>query len=277
MTGSGVRRQILGMTRTFALSAGLLVLAGAAAEAAQLVPHRAVYELSGRSAGGFGRSGSLQGVLTYELMEDCDGWSVNQKAGLDVAGAEGAGHRFEWSQATWEAKDGTGYRYFIRDGQDGNTGNQRRGELVYPQPGAAGKLTTELPARGEADVPQVLLPVQHTLELLDRSRSGDTVFMAKIFDATVDEKPVDISATFGPSLPPAEREAAKFPPLKDVQSRHVDFAFFVQNLPDGTPDFEQSIELFDNGVVSRVSFEFSGLPVLGTLRKLEMLEPQSCQ
>ncbi|WP_119302238.1 EipB family protein [Dongia deserti] len=265
------------MAKGLAVSASLLVLPGASADAAQLMPHRAIYELTGKSAGGFGRSGSLHGLLTYELMEDCDGWSVNQKAGLDVSAAEGAGHRFEWSQATWEAKDGSSYRYFIKDSQDGTTGNQRRGELVYPEPGATGKLTTELPARGEADVPPALLPVQHTLELLERAKAGDTIYLAKIFDATVDEKPVEISATFGPSLPQSELQAEAFAPLINVPSRHIDFAFFVKNLPDGTPDFEQSIELFENGVVSRVSFEFGGLPVLGKLRKLEMLEPQTCE
>src|SRR6185369_16633900 len=145
-----MRKQVFGITKAFALSAIALALAAAGAEAAQLVPHRAVYELIAKSAGGFGRSGSLRGLLTYELMEDCDGWSVNQKAGLDVAAAEGKNHRFEWSQATWEAKDGSSYRYFIKDSQDGNTGNQRRGELVYAKPGTEGKLTTELPARGEA-------------------------------------------------------------------------------------------------------------------------------
>ena len=281
MLGSGRRGQVIGMTKAFVLlasgAAALLVLAAASAEAVQLAPHRAVYELSGRSAGGFGRSGSLRGLLTYELMEDCDGWSVNQKAGLDVAAAEGESHRFEWSQATWEAKDGSSYRYFIKDSQDGNTGNQRRGELVYAKPGAEGKLTTELPARGETDVPPVLLPVQHTLKLLQHADSGEPVFLAQIFDATVDEKPVEISAGFGPTLPHPNADIQKFAPLKDVPSRHIDLAFFVQNQPDGTPDFEQSIELFDNGVVSKVSFEFGGLPVLGTLRKLEMLEPQKCE
>lgn len=265
------------MTRAFVLSASLVALAGASADAAQLMPHRAVYELSGKSGGGFGRSGSLLGLLTYELMEDCDGWSVNQKAALEVSAPEGGGHRFEWSQATWEAKDGTSYRYFIKDSQNGTTGTQRRGELVYPKPGEQGTLTTELPARGEADMPPVMLPVQHTLELLERAHAGDTVYLARIFDATVDEKPVEISASFGPSAPQAESRAQEFPPLKNVASRHIDFAFYVQNLPDGTPDFEQSIELFDNGVVSRVRFDFGGLPVLGTLRKLEMLEPQTCE
>ena len=269
------------MTKAFALltggTAAALMTAGAAAEAAQLIPHRAVYELTATSAGGFGKSGALRGVLTYELMDDCDGWTVNQKAGLDVASPEGDGHRFEWSQATWEAKDGSSYRYFIKDSQDGTTGNQRRGELRYAKPGADGRLTTELPAKGEADVPPVLLPVQHTLALIDHADAGDTVFLAKIFDATVDEKPVEISAGFGPSLSDGKTKAEDFAPLKNVPSRHVDFAFFVQNLPDGTPDFEQSIQLFDNGVVSRVNFEFGGLPVLGTLRKLEVLEPQKCE
>ncbi|HET6160327.1 MAG TPA: DUF1849 family protein [Dongiaceae bacterium] len=272
-----VSRQVIGIAGAFALSVSALALVAASAEAAQLVPHRAVYELTAKSAGGFGRSGALRGVLTYELMDDCDGWTVNQKAGLDVAAVEGAGHRFEWSQATWEAKDGSSYRYFIKDSQDGNTGNQRRGELVYPKPGAEGKLTTELPAKGEAEVPPVLLPVQHTLALIDKADAGETVFLAKIFDATVDEKPVEISAGFGPSLKGGKTKAEDFAPLKDVLSRHVDFAFFVQNLPDGTPDFEQSIQLFDNGVVSQVSFEFGGLPVMGTLRKLEVLEPQKCE
>src|SRR5262249_36306957 len=157
-----------------------------------------------------------------------------------------------------------------KDTQDGNTGNQRRGELRYPKAGADGKLTTELPSRGEMDVPPVLLPVQHTLALIERADAGDTVFLAKIFDATVDEKPVETSAGFAPPRSDGRAKAGNFAPLKTVPSRHVDFAFFVQNLPDGTPDFEQSIQLFDNGVVSQVNFEFGGVPVLGTLRKLEV-------
>lgn len=281
MTASGVNGQMLERAKAFALLIGCAAAALAAdaadAAAAQIVPHRAVYELAAKSSGGFGRNGALRGVLTYELMEDCDGWSVNQKAGLDVSPPEGDVVRFEWSQATWEAKDGSSYRYFIKDTQDGAAGNQRRGELTYPNPGAEGKLTTELPSRGEISVPRVLLPVQHTLALIDHAQAGDAVFVARIFDATVDEKPVEISAGFGRELKGHEAGAKDFPPLKDVPSRHVDFAFFVQNLPDGTPDFEQSVHLFNNGVVSEVNFEFGGLAVLGTLRRLEVLEPQACE
>ena len=277
MTRASGLRQVSAIATILALGAADLAAFAATAGAVQLAPHRAIYELTTKPGGGFGKSGGLRGVLTYELLEDCDGWSVNQKAGLDVAPAEGEGHRFAWSQNTWEAKDGSSYRYVVKDSQDGGEDNQRRGELRYDTPGGNGTLTTQMPARGEADIPVALLPVQHTIAMIERANGGNPVFLASIFDASVDEKPVEISAGFGPLVKGTTAPAEDFPLLKNVPSRHVDFAFFVHDLPDGTPDFEQTIQLFDNGIVSQVTFEFGGLPVLGTLRRLEPLEPEKCE
>ncbi len=277
MTRASVLRQVSAIATIFALAAAGLTATAWAAGAVQLVPHRASYELSTKPGGGFGKSGGLRGVLTYELLEDCDGWSVNQKAGLDLAASEGESHRFEWSQNTWEAKDGSSYRYVVKDSQDGGEDNQRRGELRYDTPGGNGTLTTQMPARGEAEIPVALLPVQHTIAMIEHAKADSPVFLASIFDASVDEKPVEISAGFGPLVKGGAASADDFPILKNVPSHHVDFAFFVHNLPDGTPDFEQTIQLFDNGIVSQVTFEFGGLPVLGTLRRLEPLEPEKCE
>lgn len=276
---TGVRRG-LGRAATIATGflSGVLALAPAATAATvQLVPHRAVYELSARPGNGFGSSGSVRGLLTYEISDGCDGWSVNQKAGIDLSPPEGESVRFEWSQATWEAKDASAYRYVIKEGQAGAEGTQRRGELRYDKPGAEGTLTTELPGRSESRVPSALLPVQHTKSLIERATAGDVVFYSSIFDATVDQKPVEISAGIGPADAAWVTRGGKFAPLEKVKSRRVDFAFFVEDLPDGTPDFEQSIQLYDNGVIGEVNFEFAGLQVEGTLRKLEMLEPQGCE
>lgn len=273
-----------GKGRRVIIAAGLLAgglsigfVQSAAAAAVQLVPHRAIYELSARPGNGFGSSGAVRGLLTYEISDGCDGWSVNQKAGIDLSPPEGDSVRFEWSQATWEAKDATAYRYVIKEGQAGGEATQRRGELRYDKPGGEGTLTTELPGRSESRVPSALLPVQHTKSLIEHADAGDPIFYASIFDATVDEKPVEISASIGPASAGWSTRGGKFAPLENVKSRHVDFAFFVADLPDGTPDFEQSIQLYDNGVIGEVNFEFAGLQVEGTLRKLEMLEPQGCE
>jgi hypothetical protein len=272
---SGMGRQIAIVAGV--LSGALIFAHGAAAATVQLVPHRAIYELSARPGNGFGSSGSVRGLLTYEISDGCDGWSVNQKAGIDLSPPEGNAVRFEWSQATWEAKDATAYRYVIKEGQAGGEATQRRGELRYDKPGGEGTLTTELPGRSESRVPSALLPVQHTKDLIEHAVAGDPIFYTSIFDATVDEKPVEISASIGPASAGWPTRGGKFAPLENVKSRHVDFAFFVADLPDGTPDFEQSIQLYDNGVIGEVNFEFAGLQVEGTLRKLEMLEPQGCE
>jgi hypothetical protein len=244
--------------------------------AVTLVPHRAVYELVAKPGNGFGSNGALRGLLTYELTDGCDGWSVNQKAGIDLSPPEGDTTRYEWSQATWEAKDGSSYRYVIREGQAGGESQQRRGELRFDKPGGEGTLTTEAPSRSESRVTPALLPVQHTQALIEHAGAGDVVYFADLFDATVDQKPVRISASFGPSAKDWSG-GGKFAPLAKATSRHVDFAFFVSDLPDGSPDFEQSVQLFDNGVIAEVEFEFAGLKVQGTLRKLEMLEAQGCE
>lgn len=255
---------------------GLAMAPQAGAATVQLVPHRAVYELAARPGNGLGGSGALRGLLTYELIDGCDGWSVNQKAGIDLVPPDGDVTRYEWSQATWEAKDATSYRYVIREGTAGGESSQRRGELRFETPGGEGTLTTELPGRSESRVSPALLPVQHTVSLIERATAGDVVFLADIFDATVDQEPVSISASFGPSGTQWTSHGGKFAPLEQVKSRHVDFAFFVADLPDGKPDFEQSIQLFDNGIVAAVEFEFAGLAVEGTLRKLEVLEVEAC-
>jgi hypothetical protein len=57
----------------------------------------------------------------------------------------------------------------------------------------------------------------------------------------------------------------------------VDLAFFIENIPGGAPDFEQSLRVYDNGVVGELTFEFAGLEVEGVLRKLEVLPSGNCQ
>ena len=164
----------------------------------------------------------------------------------------------------------------IKEGQSGQ-GTQRRGELRYDKPGGEGTLTTELPGRSESRVSSALLPVQHTLRLIERAAAGDQIFYASIFDATVDQAPVEISASIGPASDDWNTRGGEFAPLEKVRSRHVDFAFYVADRPDGTPDFEQSIRLYDNGITVEVNFAFAGRAVEGTLRRLEMLEPQGCE
>lgn len=260
----------------------LLCLAGTvlfaeSALAVQYLPHRATYDLKSTDGGGFGQAADAIGLLTYELADTCDGWTISQRAGIKLVGAEGEQHAFDWSQSTWEAKNGEGYRYSIRESRDGELLNRKRGEVRFPEPGGPGVLTTELPARSELTIEGALLPMAHSTAILEEARTGSPVFLAKVFDPSLADHPVEISAAMTGEAKDWEETGKDFPALQGQISRQIDLAFFVEGTPDGLPSFEQSLRVYDNGVVGRLTFEFGGLQVVGTLRTLEVLPDENCE
>ena len=263
------------ITVALALLAGSLAFA-TQASAVQFLPHRATYELKAKDGGGFGQAAGALGVLSYELSDGCDGWTVNQKAGIKLIGAEGGEHAFDWSQSTWEAKDGGGLRYSIREAKDGELLSQRRGEVSFPAMGAPGTLTTELPERKETTIEGALLPMAHSSAIMEQAEAGSPVFIATVFDPSLADHPVQISAVITSPATNWQGKGEIFPALKNQPSRRVDLAFFIENMPDGAPDFEQSLRVYDNGVVGELTFEFAGLQVEGVLRKLEVLPSDDC-
>jgi hypothetical protein len=154
-----------GMT---ALALAGVVLIATEAMAVQFLPHRATYELKAKNGGGFGQASGALGILSYELADGCDGWTVNQKAGIRLIGTEGEEGAFDWSQSTWEAKDGGGLRYSIREARDGELLNQRRGEVTFPSRDGPGKLVTELPERKESEIESAMLPMAHSTAIMER-------------------------------------------------------------------------------------------------------------
>ena len=259
-----MRHQI---TLVLALLAGSLALASQAA----------AVQFKAKDGGGFGQAAGALGVLSYELSDGCDGWTVNQKAGIRLIGAEGGEHAFDWSQSTWEAKDGGGLRYSIREAKDGELLSQRRGEVSFPAMGAPGTLTTELPERRETQIEGALLPMAHSNAIMEQADAGSPVFIATVFDPSLADHPVQISAVITSPAKDWQGKGEVFPVLKNEPSRRVDLAFFIENMPDGAPDFEQSLRVYDNGVVGELTFEFAGLQVEGVLRKLEVLPSDECQ
>jgi hypothetical protein len=91
------------------------------------------------------------------------------------------------------------------------------------------------------------------------------------------EHPVEISAAMTAAKTDWVGPGGPFPELKGQTSRRVDLAFFVEGTQEGAPDFEQSLRVYDNGVVGELTFEFGGLQVEGILRKLEVLPDESCE
>jgi hypothetical protein len=253
-----------------------LVAIGSKAQATEIMPHKAIYALHNNEAIGGDENLSADGMLIFEWLDTCDGWQVNQRAKLRLTSERGETD-FEWRQITWEAKDGHSYRYQSQEFQDGQKGDQRQGEVSLDSKGVP-QLTMASPQRNQSTLPaNILLPSAHSLHLLKAGAAGENYVSATVFDGTVSDSPMEIGAAIGPAMPQWQDQAKNFPALAHVSSRPVDLAFFMKaGDPEGKPDFEQSMRLYDNGVIGRMSFPFAGVAMVGDLVKLDAV-PAKCK
>lgn len=260
------------------LAAAPLAGGGAvSAQATEVMPHKAVYSLHNRESVGGDDNLSADGMMVFEWLDTCDGWQVNQRAKLRLSGDRGETD-FEWRQITWEAKDGHNYRYQSQEFQDGQKGEQRQGEVSLDDKGVP-QLTMSAPEQSQSALPaDILLPTAHSLHLLKAAAAGETYVSATVFDGTVSETPMQVGAAITPAMPPLPDQEKEFPLLAKVPSRVVDLAFFLKdNDPSGMPDFEQSMRLYDNGVIGHMSFPFAGVDMVGELVKLDAVPAGKCK
>src|SRR3954469_24060898 len=111
-----------------AVVATTLLLSAASAGAEGLRAHHATYILSIGSNSGSSSITGADGVMVFDLKNVCDGWASDLKSKI-VMGLEGGENRgIESSQVTWESKDGTAYRYVIKNGYGDGRTVQLRGE-----------------------------------------------------------------------------------------------------------------------------------------------------
>jgi hypothetical protein len=251
------------------------------AEAGELLSHRASYLLSL----GHSQSGSdvvdVQGVMVYEFADACDGWTTTQKARIEFFYDDGRTSQVGWSLNSWEAKNGKHYRFFMRN-LDGDTVTSAfKGEAEMPAAGQAGVVRFEQPSGKTLTLPRgTLFPTGHTLALLRHLAAGDITFLATVFDGSDDKGSIQISAALA-SRGQAAAEVSKLSPLlAGGPVYRLSLAFFA---PDGegsgdesTPEQEQSVSIYGNGVIDRLTMDYGSFTVDAALKKLEALPASGC-
>ena len=266
--------------RTFIIRLGLVALflclggAGVPALAFEIVPHRAVYDLS--FAGGKSNSQVVdaKGAMEFEWEDACDGWSVTQRTAMSFSYQTGETVSLGWNLVTWESKDGQRYRFFIRNLENGVVKEEYRGEAHLDGPGQGGVADYTLPEGRKIQLPVgTLFPTAHTVALLKHIEAGETFFWATIFDGFDEDGVSDISAIVTKSLGTEAGAAGRSPLLSAVPSNRVHLAFFKHNDGSTEPEHEQQLRLHMNGIVESIVLDFGDFNVEGKLKELKELRP----
>ncbi len=236
------------------------MIAASPAGAGELVPHRASYLLSlGRNMSGSDVV-NVQGVMSFEFADVCEGWTTTQKARI----------KFYY-------EDGQRYRFFMRNMDGDSVASEYQGEARIEAPGEAGVVSFESPRARKLTLPRgTLFPTGHSLALLHHAAAGEPTFLATVFDGSDDKGPVEVSAVLaGRGTPSAD--AAKISPLLSVGPVYrLGLAFFPLEGDSTTPQQEQMVSMYANGIIDRLVLDYGRFTIDAVLKKVEPLPVPGC-
>jgi len=246
-----------------------------AAAADPLVAHHATYALSLAPSNTSGATG-VDGVMTYDFKDTCDGWTTDVKLRIIITDDSGGPHPAEVSQVYWEAHNGKSFRFMTKISNGSDESNQTRGEVRIDSAGKA-SVTADLPTQAEATLPnETIFPTAQTELMLKKAAAGETFVSATLFDGTIPTEAAQVTALIGEGGKDWKAPKA-FPELAGHVSYPIGLAYFIGNKSDSTPDSEQSLRIYDNGVVGLYDFDFvGGIKVRATLDDLKLLPEPGC-
>lgn len=255
--------------------ASLLALAATAAGAAELLPHRALYNMTLISA----RSGSgvetVQGEMIADWSESCDGWTLDHRSVFDVGYSSGQNVRIVSNIATWESRDGLQYRFNVTNKTNDEVTERTEGRADLAGPNAGGKAVFEQPnPETSALPPGTIFPTEHSRLVLRDIGGGPMILSHVVFDGLTDDGPLQVSTVIGAESPPDG--ATTVTGLRGLRSWPVQMAFFPTGKGAAEPEQEIGMRLYENGVGDAMVLDFGDFKVRANLTRLEVAKHPSC-
>lgn len=235
----------------------------------ELQPHRAYYSITMMGHPAL-RSEvvDVRGTMMVEFNKVSKGWTVQQLSEIWRYRNDDSVEHIRWGYVTWEADDGTLFKF--------NTFRKVDDELVEDIRGSAkrnGKLTQVIykkPEQKTIQLPEdVLFPVEHTKGFLQAAQIGEHMFPSLVFDGSNVEGASEINTFIG-----AKKVVAGNP---TVENNHqfanqpfwpVRFAVYGSG---EEPIYATSQEILPNGIIKQYIIENDGIKIRGVLERIELL------
>ena len=237
-------------------------------------PHKALYDIKLEET----RSGSqvvnVSGQMFYEWTPDCDGWNSNHRFNLLYEYTDSQPLRITSDFSTFESYDGKAIHFNSQRKHDGALFEEVRG-TAHMNEDHSGEALYTIPKNLSYELPQgTVFPIAHSMELARQMKAGKKFYSAVIFDGSDDKGPVEINSFIGKSAntikPAALAGASMDKKLLDSPARDVRLAFFPLKDPSATSDYEMTMTLHENSVISDMRIEYDDFTVR---QKLIALEP----
>lgn len=245
----------------------------ALAASVELQPHRAYYSISmcGRPSPQ-SNIVDVRGTMMLEFNKIPGGWTVQHLSEIWRYTDDGSVEHVRWGYVTWEAEDGSRFKF--------NTFRKIDDELVEDIRGEAkrkGKLIQVFYQKPEQKTLQLsegtLFPIQHTKMLLAAAQAGEHTFPSIVFDGSSTAGASEINTFIG-----AKKVIAGNPTAENThQFANQPFwpvrsAVYGQGETAYEPSYVTTQELLPNDIITQYDIvDSEGLKIRGRLERIELL------
>ncbi len=254
------------------LAVVLTTVAGGAAAHADLVSHRAFYEMSLLSARYGSDIAALKGKMVLQVVDTCDGWTLDQRIALTISDPKGGELNSYITFASWESKDGSrfSFRQQTRFGDHLVEESSGRAELDASTGGTAYYTKPE-----EIEIvlpPGTVFPTRHTDRVIEGAMAGESQVAVIVFDGSSLDNPSNVYAFIVPPREMAELAEGEGPRM----TWPIYLAFFPMTKASAVPEVEIGMLLQDDGVARSVDLDYSDFAIHGELLEFEVIAPKDC-
>lgn len=250
-----------------------------------LISHKAVYSVTMTNARTGGEYLDVTGKMLLQFTDACDGWTTNQKSMLRTLLADGTEELSNSDFTSWESKAGDSYTFSVRQTQGGDV-TEFRGRAKRSGPNGSGVAEYTKPDRKSYKLPpHFFFQTGQQIRLLEYAQKGDRFFNGEMFDGSEGGGAAQFNAVVLKAM--ADARGVKSP-LLDVPAHRVRIAFYAPEgmSPDGAgprtadtgeqPEYEMTMTLHDNGVVSDYNYDYDEFSVHGRLEAIETVPRPHC-
>ena len=249
-----------------------------AEELARIAPHKALYRIDMVQKRGGSQVLNISGDMFFEWKPGCEAWTTDHRFNLNYEYPDSPPMRITSDFTTYERFDGKSFDFNSRRRRDGEMYEQLRGRATLDKEG--GEAVFTMPAELQFDLKQgAYFPMGHTMAVLRAAKEGRKFFDATIFDGSDTEGPVEVNAFIG-KVAEAGSPAAASPAIDQEvlasPARRVRLAFFPLSRAEPDSDYEMSVVLHENGVISDMYVEYKDFSVTQKLVGLESVGVEGC-
>lgn len=238
-----------------------------------LLPHVARYSLSRNYADRDSGVAAVKGLMEVRLEISCDGYKIDQYLGFHVLGDDETQLEHLAYLSSFEDKPGREFYFEARTFENRRLSEELAGKVTIDDSGSGQIRYTRPEPVTEALPNKTIFPIKHLELIIQAALEGKKSVRHTVFDGSTRENPFEVSTFIGAK---SEGKSKKIASLKGSKFWPVRLAYFKVGSVSLAPEFEMSAEVFENGVIGNMIYDYGNFAIDVTLKELEPLPKPEC-